>query len=45
MEIKNFRIANNNKTGNAETLKIDTLRARFDNKDRNLDLYTKKYES
>ena len=41
MEIKIFRIANNNKTGNAETLKVDTLRAGFDNKDLNLDLYTK----
>jgi len=45
MEIKIFRIANNNKTGNAETLKVDTLLAGFDNEDLNLDLYTKKYES
>jgi len=42
MEIKIIRISNNNNTENAETLKVDTLRAGFDNKDRNLDLYTKK---
>ena len=45
MEIKIIRIANNNETGNAKTLRVDTLLAGFDNKDRNLDLWTKKYES
>ena len=45
MEIINFRIANNKKTDNAETLKIDNLRVGFDNQDLNLELYTKKYES
>jgi len=45
MEIIIFRIANNKKTDNAETLKVDTLRAGFDNKYWNLNLYTKKYES
>ena len=45
MEIKIFRIVNNNKTGNAETLKVDTLQAGFDNKDPNLECTQKKYES
>ena len=45
MVIMIFSIVNNNNTENAETLKVDTLRAGFDNKDWNLDLYIKKYES
>ena len=42
MEIKIFRITNNNKMWNAETLKVDTLWVGFDNKYLDLDLYTKK---